>query len=575
MRSLNRYVVVNSSQPENAYGRFAQHILASEGLTGFTLVDLAAGVLPELTGAELILVTRSFLRRRQAELLLEAARRGAGVVFLQPQPLVVKELGFAAASSVTYPGTVRIHGGYPATEVPIQTHLPIPSHGLPEAAHGWRVIADALDEKWRETGHPAVVATPYGQGQVALFFYDVAETVARIRFGNPALGGYTTCRTWDWPHALDLFESHVDPGAAHLPQADLHGQLLARVLTDAAPYPLPRLWYYEEAAYATAGVFESDGDYSEPSQFRALASALEKQGGAATFYLMRATKLSQADVAALRARGHTFGPHVDPLARDDELYFALPEGLKEETAHFAARFGPVSPTLQCHCAPWPSYMAMAPAHIENGYRLLFAYLPGSSGLWGKYMCGSGRPLKFCDRDGTMHDCWQQPLVILDDESLIPFLRDHRDAACSAFDAALDAALAQNHTAMPMLSHPVSFCTYSSPVMEHVFERLHGAGAPIYNADEWLRFIDWRAEARVAVEQDESGGIFCTVSGLAGRIPVMFPARKLREGSLRVSVNGENAPYSVLDRLGEEHLVIQLDGEKHGFVAQVEIHASGS
>ena len=126
MRSLNRYVVVNSSQPENAYGRFAQHILASEGLTGFTLVDLAAGVLPELTGAELILVTRSFLRRRQAELLLEAARRGAGVVFLQPQPLVVKELGFAAASSVTYPGTVRIHGGYPATEVPFRPCHPQP-----------------------------------------------------------------------------------------------------------------------------------------------------------------------------------------------------------------------------------------------------------------------------------------------------------------------------------------------------------------------------------------------------------------------------------------------------------------
>lgn len=571
MCRFHQHVIIDSRQPENAYGRFAHHILISEGLSGFSPVDLATADFPDLTEADLILVTRCYLRGAQVDRLCDAVRRGARAVFLQPQPLVIAQLGFAPASGVTYPAAVRPRNDHGEADPPLQTHLPIPSYEIPAGAHDWRILADTLDTQWRETGHPAVVTARVGCGQVTLFFYDVAEAVARIRFGNPDLGGYTANPTWNWPHALDLFADHLDPRAAHVPQADLQAQFLARALTDAAPCPLARLWYYEDAAHRTVGVFQSDGDWSEPEQFRALASALEKRGGAGTFYLMETTKLSEADVAALRARGHTFGPHVHPMARDEELYFAVPDALRAETEGFASRFGAVSPTLQCHCAPWPSYMATVPAHIENGYRLLFAYLPGSFELWGKYLCGSGRPMRFCDRDGAVYDCWQQPLVILDDESLIPFLRDRRDAALRAFDAALDAALERNHTAMPILSHPVSFCTYSSPVMEYAFDRLHESGVPVYNADTWLRFTDWRAGVRIAQAADEDGATVCDVSGVEGRIPVMFPVKRLGSDDPNVSVNGERAPFLRLRRFGEDFLFVQIDGGEHGRDVRIEIH----
>lgn len=572
MAKLNTCILINSNQPENRYGRFAREILVSEGLTGFSFVDLADGRLPEFEETALILVTRAILRRAQADALLEAVRRGAGAVFLQPQQWIVEQLGFAVASSVIYPGTVRIRYSYGGTGLSLQTHLPIPRYVLPAGPPDWLAVADALNAEWHETGHPAAATAPCGRGRVTLFFYDLAEAVARIRFGNPDLSGYTTSATWPWPHALDLFEGHLDPRAAHLPQADLHSQLLARMLTGTAPFPLARLWYYAEAAHRTAGVFESDGDYSEPGQFRALAAALEKRGGAATFYLMRATKLSETDVAELRARGHSFGPHADPLARDEELAFALPDALREETGKFAARFGAVSPTLQCHCAPWPGYMSPVPAHIENGYRLLFAYLPGSCAVWGRYLCGSGRPMRFCGLDGAIYDCWQQPLVIFDDETLIAYLRDRADVARRVFDTALDAVLTHSHTGVPILSHPVSFCTYSRPVMEHVFDRLHAAGAPLYNADAWLQFTDWRANTRVAQDQDGNGHFVCTVSGLQGRIPLMFPVKNLAPGATVVAINGHEASHSLLRRLGDDYLFVQLDAKEHGPVARVSVRA---
>ena len=50
MQTLHQYLVTHSGQPENAYGRFAGEILVSEGLTGFSPVDLAVDLLPELQG---------------------------------------------------------------------------------------------------------------------------------------------------------------------------------------------------------------------------------------------------------------------------------------------------------------------------------------------------------------------------------------------------------------------------------------------------------------------------------------------------------------------------------------------
>jgi hypothetical protein len=574
MQRLSQYLVVNSSQPENRYGPFAEQILLSEGLMGFTRVDLAEERLPELQPGDLVLVTRCFLRRTQLDTLLAAVNGGVSAVFLQPQQLLAELLGFAPACRVTYPGYVRVRMGQSPAELPLQTHLPIPCYDMPETVDTWDQVAGAFDAKWHDTGYAAVLRGRHGQGALALFFYDVAEAVARIRFGNPDLGGYIATGRWAWPHAFDLFSDHVDQRVAHLPQADLHAQLLAWVLTDAASYPLPRLWYYEEAAYRTAGILESDGDMSEPEQFHALAAAVEQRNGTGTFYLMKDTKLSESDIESMRARGHTFAPHVHPRGRTEETYFAMPDGLKEETDLFTKKHGAVSPSLQCHLAPWPGYMSMVPAHVANGYRLLFAYLPSPFGLWGKHMCGSGRPMKFYDRDGTLHDCWQQPVVTMDDTTLVELLRDRVEEAQGLFDTALDAAVETNHTALAILSHPVSFCTYSGPVVEYCFDRLHDAGARIYNADEWLKFADNRSAIRVELAKNEEGDLVCDVSGLECRVPLMVPMEHSLSGDAWVTVNERPATGRVESRFGEQWCFIQLDPEEHGPDARIVIGYSG-
>lgn len=580
MRHRN-ILFIRSDQPENTYGPFAWEILKAEGLMGFEMVDLAEQGLTGLTPGDLAVFTRCFLTDEEIDRLIEAIENGASVVCLQPPPRLMQRLGAVGANQVVYPGYVKMRTDYPGVGLPIQTHLPVAlwaldnssasespptyvkNHQAPTvqpAEHRWEVIADALTEKWDESSGPAVVQAEIGQGRFAAFFYDLAESVARIRFGNPDLASYATTESWPWVHAGDMFVDHVDERLLHLPQADLHGQLLAKVLCDACPYPLPRLWYYEDAGHRCAAVFQSDGDHSQPDEFDQLAQAVEAHGATATFYLMKTTHLSEQHVAALRSRGHTFGPHVDPRSCNEELVFSFARSLGEESKQFEKRFGQRSATLQCHCAPWNGYMSLVPVHVEHGYRLLFSYMSTPIRFWGRFMCGSGRAMKFFGRDGMLHDCWQQPLNVYDDVSVQPYMTNDLAQACADFDTGLRAALDTHHSTMAMLSHPLSFCAYSSSFIKNCLEQLSAAGVPIYNADQWLDFIDRRARVQVAIAGQANGKVQYLVTHLEGDFSLMIPAASTETAAPAISINGQPTVSIRHYRLNQPYDCISLQAD---------------
>lgn len=571
MKKQNNYLIVRSTQEENTYGAFAREILCAEGLMGFVTVDVDRESWPELQPGDLALITRCFLTKREMTSLLEAVAHGANMVFLQPQPLLVTQCGGQWECRVIHPGYVQIQAGYPGAGPAIQTHLPVVCYLPPKDGPPWRIVAKAVPPTDAPVEYPAVIKASYGAGHLAFFFYDLAEAVARIRFGNPDLASYVTLiQRWPWPHAIDLFQGHLDPRCAHLPQADFHGQLLAKVLTELSPAPLARLWYYEDATHRAAAVFQSDDDMSAPEEFEALASMLERHHGTGTFYLMKETRLSEAAVAGLRARGHTFAPHANPRALDEELYFAIPRALAEETAAFKQRFGECSVSLQCHCAPWRGYLSLIPEHVRLGYRLLFAYISAPMPYWGKYVCGSGRPIRFFDRAGTLHDCWQQPIIVMDDGSLREKLTNERQRSLQEFEGQLQASLRTSHTAWGMLSHPISFCGYSRPVMEPCFNRLAQEDVPIYNADQWCQFQDRRAAVRLEQRHGNDGTLVCQISNLRGRLTLMIPVPGHKTKEWAIKVDGVHIPARIERRLEEDYLWIAVEGKSDGTPVCVEI-----
>ena len=580
--NLRQYVLVRSKQTENKYGPFLKELLESEGFMGFESVDIDTVPMPLFGEDDIIIVTRCYLRDTEFEKLENAAKQGASLVMIQPQKRFVTKFGWKAENHVHYPGYIRINEGYPGSGTPLQTHLPIPLYAANENTNDWHVIAHALNCSRKDDAYPAVVSSRCGEGKLAFLFYDLPEAVARIRFGNSDLAGYNTAG-FAWSHTFDLFAGHIDERLKHLPQAEFHTQMFAKLLTEISPYPLPRFWYYEKTEQKTACIVQSDDDYSKPGDFEALASAVEKRKGAISFYLMENTKLSLEQANNLVGRGHSIAPHIDAsggidrgAVTCDDLYFSFPERLSDETSRFVKKYGYHGATMQPHCSPWPSYMEDVPVFQENGYRLLFSYMcffPCDDWIgnvekqaenWGNYLCGSGRPIKFCDQNGKSYNCWQQPLLFFDDGTHIDFFA-LKERAVSNFAAKLNDSVTRTYSTLSILSHPVSFSGYSSPVWENILDILYDGQHPIYSGDKWLDFIDRRSAIKISHEIS-GNALLVKVENLDGLLPLMFPV----SGEKKISINGSFIEPVREKRLEEIYDFIQLDSAIHGKNINLEI-----
>jgi len=490
------------------------------------------------------------------DLLQQGVTSGARVVCFQPSWGLVERFGLKSQKKVLNPGWIRISQEFPGAGIPIQTHRPIALYET--EAGNWQGLAEAVDVEWKTGYGWAAVRGTAGKGEIVFFFYDLPSAVAGIRFGNPDLASLLTSGHWGWTHAPDLFFEYTDPRVLRVPQADFHGQFLAKVLTDISPYPLPRFWYYPRSEHRSAMVFQSDDDMSTWEQFTELSDSLLRHGGKGTFYLMRHTLLTDGQVAELRSKGHTFAPHPFAVDGKEDLYFRFPEVLSDHTREFKERFGACSCSLQCHYAPWMGYMSWVPVHVQLGYRLLFAYFSSPQPYLNTFLCGSGRAMRFYDQDGTLYNCRQQPVITYDDASIQNRVANDPNGLVGEFEALLRPAVEQTHTAFGMLSHPVSFVTYSRPFIERCFGLLYREGAPIFNGDEWTAFLDYRESVGIKHLARADGGISCMISNLTGPLPLMVPVGKGK--TLSIEVDGMKAKEVIHRRLEQDYLFVQLEGK---------------
>jgi hypothetical protein len=565
----HHYLLIRSQQEEGCYGPFAAEILSSEGLNSFETVDIDSTEFPEITPDDIVVLPRCFLRLKEVEILVHAVENGARLVCFHPPMQLLTRLGWAPQNKVLYPGRIAIRSGYPGARLTLQTHVPIVLCKPGQPAFDYRIVATAAGDDGKEASFPAIVHQPFGAGEVVLFLYDLSKAVARIRLGNPDLASHVTTGGWHWPHAGDLFVGYVDPDLANVPQADIHCQLVAKLLTLISPQPLARFWYYEEPQHRTAAVFSSDDDWSTPEQFRALSDALVKRGGKGTFYLVKETNLGDEQLSEMRQLGHTFAPHVNAYG-DEEIFFTFPSAIAEETVKLENRIGTLSTSLQTHCAPWYGYTDFAPLCRQHGFRMLMQHISIPLEWLHAFLCGSGRPMKFVDLDGTIYDSWQQPGAVFDDASLVDIISNDLDSIMAKFNTMLSGCLYDHHTPVAIASHPVSFATYSHPYIEACFDAFARKQLPIYNTDEWCALADRRRNVKITSEGRSDNTLTWRIHDLKGRLPLMVPAADIVTREATVHVNGSTVEGVWQRRLEDDYLFIQLDGDGEKEI-QVDIH----
>ncbi len=566
-------LLTRPGQPANTYGQFAAELLKTDGFADLEIASLDdPAVLERLadpTGADApdaVIATRLLANKAQANALADYAKRGGRLIALRPSRLLATGLGLLPLDTMLCPAYVHPVEDHPiAAAVPhesIQTHVAADKYEVHRYPAGTSEIARLYGNAHTPTSFPAILHYPLGDGQVVVFTYDVAHAVALIRQGDPRLVDGRALGSNHQYRPEDLLVGHADPTCWHLPQADIHSMLLGNAINQVSRRPQPRWWYYPTPDLKSVVVLDSDDDWSKPEHFDALIDSVERHDGHITVYLMlgptRHTIATPEKAAAWRERGHSFGIHHNPYDEsfEGEEQDELLEGVvRRDIAYFDEHYDGVPLTNRNHCVAWKGYVDLPKLYAELGTRMDLNVVSLRS-AWLQYLNGSGRPMRFVDTDGTVIDCFQQATQAYDDASVKQRLAADPHGEAAATRRVMAEKVATYFSPLSMLSHPVSFFTYSSEYMNRVWDYAGELGLPIWSAFEWAAFTLARDGARIADACWKDGAFSCRVEGCSprGSLTLMVPANG---HPMEATVDGEIVAVTPQEAFGWRYALVPV------------------
>ncbi|MGH3490363.1 MAG: hypothetical protein ACRDP8_20945 [Actinopolymorphaceae bacterium] len=532
------------------------------------MVELADRTLGDLTGYDVVVVARIRPTKAQAARLLDHAAAGGRLVLVRPSYLLARTLGVLSTHTMVAPAYVRPGAESPlARGVPqeaIETHVPADAYAPDALPDGAVTVARLHSDVGTSTAFPAVVELPYGAGRVVVFTYDLPHAVALIRQGDPGRIGGHGLGAGEPYRIQDLLTGFADPRCWHLPQADIHAMLLGNAVNHVARHPQPRWWYYPTPELRSVLVLDSDDDWSAAEHFDELIGAVESHEGHLTVYLMsgttRGTVATPEKVAAWRERGHSFGIHhdpSDPAYGGEDQEEILPDVVRKDVAEFAQVCGGIPATNRNHCAVWKGYADLPKLYAELGIDMdLNAMNVGPS--WLAHLTGSARPMRFVDTDGTVIDCFQQATQAYDDLSVKELLTADPLGQAGLTRRLMEEKVDRYFSPLSMLSHPVSFATYSSTYMHQCWTSARELGMPIWSAYEWAAFTRARDAARIHDTRWDGATFSCQVTGRspAGGLTLVLPVPLTRVHE--AAVDGEPARVGGLEMFGWPSVLVHVE-----------------
>ncbi len=525
------------SDRHSAYSHYLAEILKMEGFLDFVEAELGAIDAATLSRHDLLILPRLMTTVAQAELLTNYVAEGGRLLAFMPDYFLLQKMGMRPTFRGLDAGYLHIDGAQPILEglcaEPVQ--IIVPAAGWAPITEEWlrgqaasRVMSIAPVPGWASAdgatvtvlaevragrdvtdseAMPGVVRAAVGKGEAVLFAYDLAQAVARLRQGDPARADLCFAGLDGIYRASELFTGQFDNAQALLPQADIQTALLGRLIETLAPQP--RLWYYPEAGQRSVVVMTSDDDWATVEQFEALVEGLRKREGTCTFYIVPDTKVPPELLDTWERAGHTFSVHpalesdYRPTDAPKELQQTfVPIMLRENVERHKREHGRPVRTIRNHCVRWVGYVEEARVLEELGVGMECNYFGSCVPFCLGYLCASGRPLRFVDTDGSVISCFHQPTswseeCVLTD--MVFSLKLSVEQALAETGEIIRRAAREFYTPVTINSHPYSFATYSSPLIEGNWDAARAEGMRIISADSWLQWTEVRDGMRVTVE----------------------------------------------------------------------------
>lgn len=533
-------LLLTSEHTTNPFGGYLGEILRAEGINCFHSDKLSSLTSDRLSQHDIVLLAEGSTSNSQTELLENYVFRGGCLVAMRPDPRLSRLLGLEALFGESTEGYIQVEDNHPVAEG-ISTES-LQYHG---AAYRYRlagagVVAWLSDSSDKQNRYPAITIHRFGDGQAAMWAFDLARSVAYMRQGNPAWAnqerdGFNGIRT------VDVFKDWIDLDRMAIPQADEQQRLLVNLLSamSSGAKPLPRLWYFPGQA---KGMLVATGDsHMNPAPYiEEVLGLIEQRDGhmsvyyspqlandwerterrarfLATDYLPvvgdmlaeRFTSPTPAMVKNWRMRGHEFALH--PYVEE-----GVEQGWQRYWQEFTGRgYGPVPPTVRTHRILWTGWAETARIQSSYGIRMNLDYyhvgpsLQKETGEWVfGHLTGSGQPMRFVDEQGRILNIFQQNTQLADEHLMAmdvpgwggwPNLSP--EEAVEVSKLLLDRSVVNGgYSAIAGQFHVDPFQVGGEAAakarhwLEGTLDHAVQLGLPIYSAQEWLRFVELRYNA---------------------------------------------------------------------------------
>jgi PKD repeat protein len=489
----------------NAFTRYYAEILRAEGLNEFATRDIST-VTPATLGAyDVVILGNMSLTSAQVGMLTNWVNLGGNLIAMRPDEQLAGLLGLVDSSSVLPDAYLKVDASRaPGTGIVNET---VQFHGTADryATNGASTVATLYASSTLSTPSPAVTVRDVGTngGQAAAFTFDLARSIVYSRQGNPEWDsherdGAAPTRSNDlfFGGALgDLQPDWIDLSKVEIPQADELQRLLANLIghVNADRKPLPRFWYLprdEKAAVIMTG--DDHGNNGTQGRFET-HKAISPVGCSveqwecirSTSYIYPATPITDAAAAQYTAEGFEIAVHFTTSC-NDYTQASLDTVFTDQLVPFRTRFPSLADpvTNRTHCVVWSDWASQPKVELQHGVRLdtTYYYWPSSwiTNRPGMFT-GSGMPMRFADKDGTMIDVYQAPTQMTDESGqAYPFTADVLLDNAIGPKGYYGAFTANMHTDAANL-------TESDAIIESAMSR----GVPVVSARQMLQWLDGR------------------------------------------------------------------------------------
>ena len=499
-----------SPDETHVFDRYLDEVLLIEGYNCRDVIEGATPSPAELAQYAVTIISGGAAARMEPERVVEYVTGGGNAIILRPPLAWLSHFGLKARGetyAILRDGYIHADdtdpwvGGLPALDLQIPGECNVYES---ESADALAVLAG---QRGISTGFPAVAKCPLGAGTAVVFCYDLADVIVQLHQGRieHASNGPDPDYERDGKFtAGDLFGPMRDFELRSVPQADVHQDLLVRIvrgLTERT-LPIPRLWHFPKAAPGMI-LLDGDGDGMVWADLEWTVQTCSKYGARFSFFLMdqQIDDFSREAIDEVRAMGHSFGPHpwvsLRPTVEEWRQCVTAIVGRME------AKYGSAGRALRSHSVIFPGWDESPKLFVENGLRLDTNFMAGY-----RYQSGhcnsSALPAKFVDREGQIVDCYEQSTIHGDDTlwTTKTMLPPHDEQGCIDLAlAALRDVVMRYHGVFHPYFHPIALGGRGQMPTARWFQEVLALAeemdldAP--SADEWLDFNDGRRAVEIA------------------------------------------------------------------------------